>query len=290
MTLTLSYKSRFLLKKHPLILATCISFLIHLLFCLSLIHFQQISILPIFQKDNNHTYQPLVFEIVNSYEQSQNPPDQASLYSDKNAIAKDLNNHKLNSDSRPYSEGFVETKEISSLQEYHSQGETNLNTKTGNRQNLYKNQQLTYSHPTTQKKFDRSHLIDDRSTAPSKRNSPQYNQINSSVEDFGSIQFNTYAWDFAPYLLELKKRIQNHIFPPPVFTQLGFGGKNVLRFRITPDGKLEGPNILAYHGEKSLIETSLKAVEVSAPFDKLPENFPEDYLEVTATFEYLGIR
>ena len=59
------------------------------------------------------------------------------------------------------------------------------------------------------------------------------------------------------------------------------------RFRITRDGQLIGQKILGYEGEKALIETSKRAVEVSAPFWPLPDDFPQDYLEVTARFYYI---
>jgi hypothetical protein len=49
---------------------------------------------------------------------------------------------------------------------------------------------------------------------------------------------------------------------------------------------LEGPQVLEYSGEKALIETSKKAIQVSAPFRPLPEDFPEKYLQVTARFQY----
>jgi outer membrane biosynthesis protein TonB len=73
-------------------------------------------------------------------------------------------------------------------------------------------------------------------------------------------------------------------------THLGFGGSNVVRFRIFPKGHLEGPEVLGYNGEKALIETSKRAVQVSAPFPPLPEDFPEKYLEVTASFHYRTMR
>ena len=43
-------------------------------------------------------------------------------------------------------------------------------------------------------------------------------------------------------------------------------------------------------GEKALIETSKRAVQVSAPFPPLPEDFPEKYLVVTASFHYRTVR
>ncbi|MCP5103550.1 MAG: TonB C-terminal domain-containing protein [bacterium] len=112
------------------------------------------------------------------------------------------------------------------------------------------------------------------------------NQLSRAL-DKGGMSFNTYNWDFAPYMLMLKRRIQRNIYPPAAFTHLGLiDGDTLLRFRIYPDGRMEGPQILGYNGHRSLMVTSNNAVKASAPFPTLPENFPESYLEVTGKFSY----
>jgi hypothetical protein len=109
----------------------------------------------------------------------------------------------------------------------------------------------------------------------------------SQVPDSGGLSFNTYNWDFAPYMLELKERIRGHIFPPVAFTRWGMiDGDTLLRFKIYPNGELRDLELLAYEGHRSLMETSAMAIKVSAPFRKLPGNFPEPYLEVTAKFTF----
>lgn len=103
----------------------------------------------------------------------------------------------------------------------------------------------------------------------------------------GDLSFNTYEWDFAPYMLRLKERIEAHMFPPAAFSLYGLiDGKNVVRFRIGRDGTLLGMEVLGYEGSKVLVETSTKAVELSNPFLPLPLSFPEQYLEVTGQFRY----
>jgi outer membrane biosynthesis protein TonB len=103
----------------------------------------------------------------------------------------------------------------------------------------------------------------------------------------GGFSLNTYQWDFAPYMLWLKNHVQRNIFPPAAFTRMGIiSGNTVLRFRISRDGVLQGMELAGYEGHKSLMETSVRAIQLSAPFRALPKDFPEDYLEVTAHFEY----
>jgi hypothetical protein len=115
----------------------------------------------------------------------------------------------------------------------------------------------------------------------------QHDQRDSQVSESGGLSFNTYNWDFAPYMLELKERISRNIFPPIAFSQLGMiDGDTLLRFKIYPNGELRDLELLAYQGHRSLMETSTLAVKVSAPFRKLPGNFPEPYLQVTAKFSF----
>jgi hypothetical protein len=116
----------------------------------------------------------------------------------------------------------------------------------------------------------------------------QHDQRDSQVPDSGGLSFNTYNWDFAPYMLELKNRISRNIFPPLAFSRLGMiDGDTLLRFKIFPNGELRDLELLQYTGHRSLMETSTLAVKVSAPFRKLPSDFPEPYLEVTAKFSFL---
>jgi len=115
----------------------------------------------------------------------------------------------------------------------------------------------------------------------------RHDHLDSQVPDSGGLSFNTYNWDFAPYMLELKERIGRNVFPPLAFSQLGMiDGDTLLRFKIYPDGELRDLELLAYQGHRSLMETSTLAVKVSAPFRKLPNDFPEPFLQVTAKFSF----
>jgi hypothetical protein len=110
----------------------------------------------------------------------------------------------------------------------------------------------------------------------------------SRAPELGSFSLNTYAWEFAPYMLWLKNQIQRNIYPPPAFTHMGIiNGRTILRFRISRDGVLLRLELLNYEGHKSLMETSARAVQLSAPFRALPKDFPEEYLEVTGHFNYI---
>jgi TonB family protein len=104
----------------------------------------------------------------------------------------------------------------------------------------------------------------------------------------GGLSFNTYDWDFAPYMLAMKRAIESHLFPPYAFTHMGLvSGTNIIRFTVMPDGRVRGLEILGSDAHFSLDRTSVRAIESSVPFLPLPREFPEEYLEVTAHFSYV---
>jgi hypothetical protein len=113
----------------------------------------------------------------------------------------------------------------------------------------------------------------------------RYDNRKSRAPDMGGMSFNTYNWDFAPYMLILKKKVQGNIFPPPAFTHMGLiKGETLLRFKIYPNGELRDLELLEYTGHETLMKTSISSINISAPFLPLPDDFPEPFLEVTAKF------
>ena len=117
---------------------------------------------------------------------------------------------------------------------------------------------------------------------------PEFLNDGSTRASFGGISINTTAWDFAPYLLDLKHRIKQNWIPPLAFTMLGaIHGFTKINFRIYPDGTMQALAIIDTNGHESLHRSSANAIKGAAPFRKLPENFPEEYLDVTFGFYYL---
>lgn len=138
--------------------------------------------------------------------------------------------------------------------------------------------------------FRRELLTSSNPQTETQTSAGRNNQASRSPE-LGDFSLNTYDWDFAPYMIWLKRRIQENIYPPPAFTHMGLiSGKTQLRFRIYPDGSLQTLEVIKFNGHESLMRTSVRAVQLSAPFRKLPGNFPEPYLEITGQFEYTIIR
>ena len=108
-----------------------------------------------------------------------------------------------------------------------------------------------------------------------------------SAENLGDVSLNTYAWDYAWYILEMKRKLRSNTNPPAAFTLLGIiSGEAVIRFKVLPDGTAIDITVVDYSGDRSLMETSFDAVRFSSPFRPLPADFPEEYLELTWTFLY----
>lgn len=279
-----------LLGKHRIAWAMGISTVLHFFLLLLLSQQGEMLFFQLPKRSVDSPEKRIAFEIVETPEEnrSQVPPDEAQLLSDKNSIARDMLQKNLAGEGLPYSQGDVDTKHIPVVTGNETVGNRSQPEAQAAREPLTVKDEISYYGRSSDHtpKFNRDLLLGRRERLQSSFQQPAFDQRDLSAEELGGFSFNTYAWNFAPYLIELKHRIQRNIYPPPAFTQLGFGGNNIIRFRIYPDGRLEGPEILGYHGEKALIETSRKAVEFSAPFRPLPEDFPEEYLQVTARFEY----
>jgi len=117
---------------------------------------------------------------------------------------------------------------------------------------------------------------------------PDFGDDGSASMTIGNITLNTTAWEFAPYLLDLKRRIRQKWIPPVAFAQLGaIHGYTWVNFRIYPDGRMEQLGIVETEGHDSLHRSSVNAIKGAAPFRPLPNHFPEDFLEITFGFYYL---
>ncbi|HDL17712.1 MAG TPA: hypothetical protein ENH29_01515 [Bacteroidetes bacterium] len=268
-----------------------ISILLHLFFLLGygyVSHYQFLQAVPKQPKEDDKR---IVFEIIESPEKAKNErPKNAKLFSDKNTRAKNPQTTDKTKDT-PFSAGDIK---IPALPKPRTQPEpARFKPDESQKQRTKKQEEpttstdeMSYINPP-ERSFSRDLLLGKKPAARSEKPQPQYNNREFSVDDMGGFAFNTYNWNWAPYLLYLKKRIQRHIFPPPAFTQMGIiDGRTVLRFFIAKNGKLLDLKILNYIGHASLMETSVNAINGSAPFRSLPADFPEDALEVTGTFVY----
>lgn len=228
----------------------------------------------------------IVFELVETPEdaRTEEPPEEAALLSDKNSRARDLYTSKDKETGSPFSRGDLDVKEILPQQDqpeqeaqHKAQAEEEVT-----RERPEETGSTAYSTP----KFSREALMG-RSAPSSQLNKPKYDNEDFNAEEIGGLTFNTYDWNFAPYMFEMKRKVERNIFPPPAFTRMGMiDGETILRYKVYPNGEVRDLEVVKYIGHKSLMETSLQAMRNASPFKKLPADFPENYLEVTARFTY----
>ncbi len=240
---------------------------------------------------------PLAFEFVESLANAEDvAPDETRFLSDRNATSRDRSRADLPRSDLAHSEGIAESKEAFETRIGGDRSRPgNAHSQTDSRQpgdeagrRLRQDQRgaegLRRQGQLTQAQREEA-VFGSPIAAPA---SIATDNTASRALDEGALQLSTYSWKFAPYLKYLKRRIQSNIFPPAAFSRLGaIEGKNRLRFRIYPDGRLEGLTVLVPGGSNMLLTTSVKAVELSAPFRPLPEDFPEPFLGIWASFAYI---
>lgn len=93
---------------------------------------------------------------------------------------------------------------------------------------------------------------------------------------------STRVADFGPYMRELQRRIKMNWDPPK-----GNESKRVvLLFKIAKDGRLLSLRVFKSSGVPSADKAALSAVELSAPFRRLPPEFRDPSIDIQFTFDY----
>jgi outer membrane biosynthesis protein TonB len=247
--------------------------------------------------------EPLSFEFVDIPEDSKPevPTEKTSLVSRRSTVSRDNNDSELPKSHLPFSDGLVASKEnmqtvIGKDGEEGKEGkvaeadERSSDTEEQNPAYRKFENQTDFASIIREGKKDqkREDAIFGSPTIPT---SLQMTNKQSRALDRGGLKLSTYDWEFAPYLAYLKQHIGGHINPPAAFTQYGLiDGQTRVRFKIMPDGTLRDLVVLGYKGSRDLRDTSTRAVEYSADFKPLPAHFPEEYLEITAFFDYVLMR
>ena len=299
-------------KKNNFYLALVVSLFLHLLLFSSYGALKKLLILQPMTKEitgvENEEEKRLEFELVETPDDAatDQTPDNTNLLSDKNSIARDEYMQQDKAAGDPYSEGQTQYRTFAGAISPPPQPNIIIpnNKNVAERENKESEEVKAEEQPSiirsqqdmSNQRFQRTMLMSgDQSNVQSTKqqalDDATYRNLNSSAEALGGITLNTYAWDFAPYILEMKNKLRQNIYPPPAFTRLGLiDGETVLRFKVMPNGEMRDLEALDHKGHPSLKETSLNAVKNSSPFRPLPADFPNEYLELTWTFIYSIIR
>ncbi|MSS73993.1 MAG: hypothetical protein EXS64_21285 [Candidatus Latescibacteria bacterium] len=291
-----------------ILIAFGISLLLHLLlagFSRRYTFFEGAAIPVVPGRSNLQRYEMMAPPVVDNRTapRQERPPEAPRLASDRNAVARDHAPRNLPKSDMPYARGDVADAynlmqggarapaggERASKSEgprtEGNQGKVEMLPDERSASAERGRDFASYLKRGEERARERDTYGEGTSHAPTFRN-----EKGGALQD-GDISFSTYAWDFAPYMLKFKERIEAHMFPPAAFSLYGLiDGKNVVRFRIGRDGALLGMEALGYEGSKVLVETSTQAVKLSNPFLPLPPDFPDQYLEVTGQFRYELIR
>ena len=228
---------------------------------------------------------PLTIEFVDVPQNRDDaPPEETSLLAERDNISRDQQTAPLPESHLPFSDGISRAKNIEASAPGRPRSETQSTDRT----------QETADSPFSfvdvlQKNPEEARKERERAVLGGELPQPRIDMDNSKTRalERGGLQLSTYAWNFAPYMKYLKRHIDRHIYPPRAFELGMIDGMTRVKFRIWRDGRLEGPELIDYKGHDLLRDTSLKAVELSAPFRALPPDFPDEYLDITGTFEYL---
>ncbi len=276
-------------EKHRLPFAVILSVLLHLLFILT----SELGIIPlgsdtIVMPGELEEENQMVFEIVESNPEAEieNLPDDLRFASDRNTRAQDLNEQNDAEADRPMTEEAFDSKELPSppeneVRQEYSQDQTPFRKferpETG----------MLAAEPQEENDNndeDKSHIIsgEDKQAIPD-------NEL-MSANDLGGFSLSTYAWDFAPYMLELKKRVERNINPPSAFYMGLIEGTYIIQFVVDRAGTVLDIRVMDSRGNKALEETSYNAIKYSNPFRPLPNDFPDEVLTITGTFRFKNMR
>ncbi len=273
------------------VLAYGAAVLLHLLFFLLYGPLTQVLIVPPLSPAAKPERSPMVFEFVDvpGQEHSERPPEETPLVSDRQSIGRGAQESELPRSYLPYSEGVVKSKE---------DFQTRLGEERGGETPREASEEQAMAFQEAERPDDGILVLKGREfLTQQQREEAVYgretvlkmNNRQSSAPEQGGFQLSTYAWDFAPYLSYLKRRVDSHgdAVLPPAFKDYGLiEGETVLRFKILQDGTLKDLEVVDYEGSDLLRDTSLLAVQQAAPFKPLPSHFPDPYLELNWTFGY----
>jgi TonB family protein len=216
------------------------------------------------------------------------PVRPTNLLSDRAARAADMNPAASNIETDPYSPGDVDVRQYEEGKTVTSAAKPSGEDRPADRANPQPENRegdLTMDVPWDE---IASYTGQDAGSSGDAGGTPSFRNLVSGAGREGALSFNTYDWDFAPYMLAMKRAIQSHLFPPYAFTHMGLvSGTNVVHFVVMPNGRIRDLSIVDSNTHFSLDRTSVRAIETSVPFLPLPKDFPEPYLDVTARFSYV---
>jgi len=224
--------------------------------------------------------------IVENINENDEIPDESDLLSDYNSRARNANLSEQFS-NQPMSDGNIPFANLTRpriQQLLKDQFQTKKFTKEALIGKQTNNDQTNISKKPTS-------LNQERIYADEKTTNNLYEQKKFSADQVGDMSLSTYAWEWAPYINALKRKLYSVWFTPAAYHRLGLiYGHTVIQFQISGNGHLVGFEVLEHNGHESLEQSSINAINSVFPFKPLPANFPEENLTITARLIYPNLR
>ncbi len=228
-------------------------------------------------------------QIVENMNENEQTPTESDLLSDRNSRAANPEIGDIIA-NQPRSEGNVPTPNLTNPNVTTKESQllpSKKFSKDALRKSIYANKDENFFKP---KYEDVSRSAQSASVNQQTTNNI-YSQKKFSADQLGNITLSTYAWEWAPYINALKRKLHSVWFAPVAYYRLGLiHGYTDIRFTITRDGKLLEYKVLDHNGHESLEQSSVSAIESVFPFKSLPTSFPEESLTITARLIYPNLR
>jgi outer membrane biosynthesis protein TonB len=126
------------------------------------------------------------------------------------------------------------------------------------------------------------------SEAPASKTPPQLKDFRGDL--VGDVALSTYAWEWAPWVLQLKYAFYEHLFVPRAYSMGLIDGYTEVYLKISKDGKLVEHRLIQTGGHPTLKESTINAFVSSAPWKPLPANFPDEFLELRVRVIYPNLK
>jgi TonB family protein len=129
------------------------------------------------------------------------------------------------------------------------------------------------------------YLSSETSTQRPLGRSPSTETYGARISSPGMASFNINQIDISPWARDVVEKIQKNWAIPP---SQDLEGKRVVEIVVSigKNGDLRNVGIRNSSAHPRLDQAALNAVRMSTPFPELPDNFPNDSLEVYFLFQY----
>lgn len=227
--------------------------------------------------------------IIDNQNENELVPDKSNLLSDRNSQARNSQRTGRIRENNPFNKGNVNFKDLSkplgNLEQYQPPGykKFSANALTG------KQVDRTDAESSESKLDGEQGETQKEPLAAGFGTNQQTNQQEFSVDVLGGLTLSTYAWEYAPYIRKLKQKFLRIWTAPPAWHMGLIDGQSVIYFEIDRNGNLIDVKTVDHKGHESLLINNLETIKALFPFIPLPDDFPEETLQIRALITYPNI-